>query len=76
MSSKHGRELRAAVIADLQRAGITLGPLVHGGKHWRQQIIVNGHSRKITLPDSPSDVRAQQNARHRVKRMLKEWAQQ
>jgi hypothetical protein len=75
MSSKHGRELRAAVIADLQRAGATTGPLVHGGKHWRMLVAFNGRSRKITLPDTPSDGRAQENARHQVRRLLREWGQ-
>jgi hypothetical protein len=75
MSSKHGRELRAAVIADLQRAGIKPGRLTGGGKHSRLPVVVNGVGHKITLPRSPSDVRAKQNAVHQVRRMLKEWMQ-
>lgn len=52
------REVYDAVVAELNRAGASIGALEHGGRHYRLPIVVAGRRSVLTLPASPSDKNA------------------
>jgi hypothetical protein len=59
------RELAAAGIRDVIQS--------HGGKHLQLRWTVNGHSERMySMALTPSDVRAPQNVRAAIRRMLRE----
>jgi len=62
----------AAVLEELAKAGIRHPEVTNGGKHLQiRWTTATGLRRTYTLPSSPSDWRAPENARHDVRRLLR-----
>ena len=61
-----------AVLEELATAGIRRPEIANGGKHMQVRwTTASGQRRSYTLPNSPSDWRAPENARHGVRRVLR-----
>lgn len=69
---KRRDEIRKAVLAELDRAGVSHGPVTNGGKHARMVALIAGRKHTITMALSPSEGRrARQNAVGQVRHMLR-----
>lgn len=70
--SGRGREIKDAVLAELDRARVSHGPVVYGGKHARLAILIAGRKHTLTLPVSPSEgKRSRRNAVGQVRHLLR-----
>jgi hypothetical protein len=65
-----GRAVYEAVIAELKAVGLDY-ELTKPGRHFRLEVDVNGHRRRLVLPGSPSDRRSELNQVAFVRRVLR-----